>query len=180
MMLHRTRYVASAVSTALSTSALRSDAFLIRLRNTAAAAGTAQDALRQLQRLAPRAARDAPLGRSVREVDPHRAGWLACALVVVLPTNQCAAADVLGAVRHTMPVLGERRKWHEISVVCERSIRAGSTVRVGHAVEAHTYGLQSRCCTPHSRGSTGTRTNPFAGHGRTLAYISGVTRYTTI
>ena len=94
--------------------------------------------MRQLQWLTTRPPRDAPLERMVEEVDPLHSGRLASALVVVLPTNQCAAADALGTVRLTMLVLGERRNWHDISVGSERSIRGGATVRVGHAAEAHT------------------------------------------
>ena len=92
MMLHRNKYVASAVSTALSTRALRSDAFLIRLRNTAAAGGAVRKHCDSLQRLTPRAAGDAPLETFVRETIPRRAGGLARALLVDLPSNQCAAA----------------------------------------------------------------------------------------
>ena len=136
-MLHVKLYVASAVSTALSTSALRSDAFLIRLRNTAAAGGAVRKHCDSLQRLTPRAAGDAPRETFVRELIPRRADWLARALLDVLPPNQCAAADD-GTVRHTMLVLGERRKWHAMSGRSERSIRGGATVRVGHAAEAHT------------------------------------------
>ena len=94
--------------------------------------------MRQLQWLTTRSAREAPLERIVREIDPLHSGRLAGALVVVLPTNQCAAADALGTVRLTMLVLGERRKSGEISVGSERSIRGDATVRVGHAAEAHT------------------------------------------
>ena len=137
-MLHLKIYVASAVSTALSTRALRSDAFLIRLRNTAAAGGAVRKHCDSLQRLTPRAAGDAPLETFVRETIPRRAGGLARALLVDLPSNQCAAADDIGTVRHTMLVLGERRKWHAMSGRSERSIRGGATVRVGHAAEAHT------------------------------------------
>ena len=133
-MLHRNKYVASAVSTALSTRALRSDAFLIRLRNTAAAGGAVRKHCDSLQRLTPRAAGDAPRETFVRELIPRRADWLARALLDVLPPNQCAAADVPSMCRHTMLVLGERRKWHEIGVGGGRSIRGGATVRVGHAV----------------------------------------------
>ena len=93
--------------------------------------------MRQLQWLTTRSAREAPLERIVREIDPRHSGGLARALVVVLPTNQCAAADALGTVRLTMLVLGERRKWGEMSVGIKRSIRGGATVRVGHAVEAY-------------------------------------------
>ena len=93
-----------------------------------------QEALQQLQWLTLRAARDAPLERFVREVNPLPSGRLARALLDVLPTNQCATADVLGTVRHTMLVMGERRKWSEMSVGTKRYIRVGVMVRVGHAV----------------------------------------------
>jgi hypothetical protein len=96
-----------------------------------------QEALQQLQWLTLRAARDAPLERFVRDTNPLHSGRLARALLDVLPTStkyQCAATDVLGTVRHTMLVLGERRKWHEIGVGGVISIRASATVRVWHAV----------------------------------------------
>ena len=99
-MLHRKLYVASAVSAALSTCALRSDAFLIRLRNTAAAGGAVRKHCDSLQRLMPRAAGDAPPETFVRETIPRLAGGLARALLDALPPNQCAAADVLGTPAH--------------------------------------------------------------------------------
>ena len=84
----------------------------------------------------------------MREVNPLHSGGLPRALVVVLPTNQCAAADALGTVRLTMLVLGERRKSGEMSVGIERSIRGDATVRVGPAAEAHTgrtHSLELQC-----------------------------------
>ena len=99
--------------------------------------------MRQLQWLTTRAAREAPLERIVREIDPLHSGRLAGALVVVLPTNQCAAALVLGTVRLTMLVLDERRNWHEISVGSERSIRGDAPVRVGHAAAMYTGRIRS-------------------------------------
>ena len=79
----------------------------------------------------------------MEEVDPLHSAGLARALLVVLPTNQCAAADALGTVRLTMLVLGERRKWHEISVGSERSIRGDAPVRVGHAAAMYTGRIRS-------------------------------------
>ena len=79
----------------------------------------------------------------MREVNPLRSGGLARVLVVALPTNQCAAALVLGTVRLTMLVLGERRNWHKISVGSERSIRGDAPVRVGHAAAMYTGRIRS-------------------------------------
>ena len=45
----------------------------------------------------------------MREIDPLHSGRLAGALVVVLPTNQCAAADALGTVRLTMALRAARQ-----------------------------------------------------------------------